>query len=362
MGIIYKITNLINKKSYIGQTSKPLNARWKEHKTGDYHRQVIDMAIKKYGKENFTINILEECSNEKLDERERYWIAYYDTYNNGYNSTEGGQLWQSTRLSEQEVQQIIQQWKNTDLCLSRFHKYVGHGILTVKNYLLQNGITQEEIDSHKYNQIASTKKIQKLTNKNIKNIRKKKPHINQQEKLKKQLAEEQNILQDFLQGHGLTFLVKKYHKTFNTIKKILNKNNITLNDIENNKWNDRTERKWKIIYCYDLNGVLIKKYDTRKVLLEEYSLKELKLIHNCCNGLKKTALNKKWSYTPLNFSFKDIKHKEKKCQKYDKENNLIQTYNSIKECSEANNISSYKINNSNKKNVYYDNYRYKILS
>lgn len=294
MGIIYKITNLINGKSYIGQTSRPLKARWKEHKTGNYQRQVVDTAIRKYGKENFSIETLEECPNEELDDRERYWVAYYNTYHDGYNNTEGGQIWQSTRLSDEEVQRILQEWKNTDLCLTRFHKYVGHSLDTVKNYLLQNNITQEEIDSRKYNQMRSKQKNQiKNSKKSLtKKIRKKKSHVTQQEKLKKQLEEEQNILQDFLDGHGLTFLKNKYHKTYDTIRNILNKNNINSIDIDNNKWNDRTERKWKTIYCYDLNGTLIKKYETKKDLLEDYSLKELKLIHNCCSGLKNTSLNK----------------------------------------------------------------------
>lgn len=62
------------------------------------------------------------------------------------------------------------------------------------------------------------------------------------------------------------------------------------------------------------------------------------------------------------FSSQDIKLKEKKCQKYDKNNNLIYTYNSIKECSETNNLSYYKINNSDKKGTYYNGYRYEIIS
>lgn len=49
------------------------------------------MAINKYGIENFTFEIIEECSEEQLNNRERYWIAYYDTYHNGYNRTVGGE-------------------------------------------------------------------------------------------------------------------------------------------------------------------------------------------------------------------------------------------------------------------------------
>lgn len=99
MGIIYKITNKVTNQVYIGQTSKTLNQRWEQHKKEAkealdgirqsfplFHRMII-----KYGENNFTPEILEECQNSELDIKEKYWINYYDSYNNGYNSTIGGQ-------------------------------------------------------------------------------------------------------------------------------------------------------------------------------------------------------------------------------------------------------------------------------
>lgn len=352
MGVIYKITNLINGNAYIGQTSRPLKERWKEHRTGNYFRQTIDTAIKKYGQENFTIQTLEECPDEKLNEREQYWIAYYNTYKNGYNNTKGGQIYESTRLKEKEIERIITEWKNTDLCLTHFHKYIGHSIETVKNYLLQNGVSQEEINARKYNQTIPKRKINTKKDAVVKKSK--------LEKEQERLQQEQDILNDFSEGHNLTFLIKKYHKTSKTIKEILIKNNISLEMIENQKFKDRTANQWKKIYCYDLTGKLLKEYPTRESLLMDYTLKELKLIHNCCCGLKKTSLNKKWSYTPLAFSEEDIKLKEKKCDKYDINNILVESYDSMSECHKSNNISYYAIRNSNQTNKYYNGYRYKI--
>lgn len=87
---IYKITNLTNNKIYIGQTND-IARRFIEHKRkGEASRIPLDVAIKKYGEENFSFEIIEECTIEELDEKEEYWIKYYDSKNNGYNCTDGG--------------------------------------------------------------------------------------------------------------------------------------------------------------------------------------------------------------------------------------------------------------------------------
>ena len=57
------------------------------------HRPQLPLyqAFVKYGIKNFTIETIEECENNMLDDREIYWISYYDSFNNGYNATRGGQ-------------------------------------------------------------------------------------------------------------------------------------------------------------------------------------------------------------------------------------------------------------------------------
>ena len=82
---IYKITNLINNQSYIGQSIN-IEQRIKQH-FRNKDKIAIDNAIQKYGKENFQWEIVEECSLKELNEREQYWILYYDTYRYGYNQT-----------------------------------------------------------------------------------------------------------------------------------------------------------------------------------------------------------------------------------------------------------------------------------
>ena len=94
---IYKITNLCNGKIYIGQSNN-IYRRWKDHRcnskntnSADYD-SVLHRAFRKYGVNNFSFDIIEECNLKDLNDREIYWIEYYDSTNLsiGYNLTTGG--------------------------------------------------------------------------------------------------------------------------------------------------------------------------------------------------------------------------------------------------------------------------------
>nr|DAL94186.1 MAG TPA: intron associated endonuclease [Caudoviricetes sp.] len=91
---IYYIKNLINGKYYIGQ-SYDIEQRWRREKM--YLRSDktawnahLQNAWKKYGEDNFEFAVIEECTIENLDEREAYWIQFFDSFHNGYNKTIGG--------------------------------------------------------------------------------------------------------------------------------------------------------------------------------------------------------------------------------------------------------------------------------
>lgn len=89
MGNIYLITNTINGKAYVGQTKLTITERFKEH-CRPSKKTAISNAIQKYGEENFTIKLLEECEINMLDERETHYIKQYNSYEEGYNNTIGG--------------------------------------------------------------------------------------------------------------------------------------------------------------------------------------------------------------------------------------------------------------------------------
>ena len=90
---IYKITCLINKQSYIGQ-SVDIKERFRQHiKSGLSHTTTSNKLYQemyKQGPENFTFEVLEEVSRDKLNERETYWIEFYQTKEIGFNATKGG--------------------------------------------------------------------------------------------------------------------------------------------------------------------------------------------------------------------------------------------------------------------------------
>lgn len=93
MGEIYKIINDFNNRVYIGKTLKTTEVRKKEHLHQLNDGSAIHNSILKHGVEHFTWVCIEKNIYDKneLAQREKYWISYYDSYNNGYNMTKGGE-------------------------------------------------------------------------------------------------------------------------------------------------------------------------------------------------------------------------------------------------------------------------------
>lgn len=129
MFIVYKITNKINNKIYIGLTSKTLEERWYQHYKDaiaykdDY---AFHAAIRKYGKENFNVEEIENnLTEEQAKEKEIYYIKFYNSYikDNGYNMTFGGDLnthlkgenSPCAKITEQDFWNIIDLLQNTIL-------------------------------------------------------------------------------------------------------------------------------------------------------------------------------------------------------------------------------------------------------
>ena len=119
---IYKITNKVNGKCYIGQ-SIHIQQRLNRHKTAPFNpndqskNTPLYQAIRKYGLDNFHFEVLCECAKEELNEKEQFYIAQYKSHNRkyGYNQTDGGDNVADVckKLNRQKVLSIIAQLKTT---------------------------------------------------------------------------------------------------------------------------------------------------------------------------------------------------------------------------------------------------------
>lgn len=95
MGYIYKITNTVNNKVYIGQTKQDPDKRWSGHKGAIKSGKgcpCLQKAFNKYGEDKFKFEVLIICFDEARFELEKYYIKKFNAFGeNGYNSNEGGE-------------------------------------------------------------------------------------------------------------------------------------------------------------------------------------------------------------------------------------------------------------------------------
>ena len=134
---IYKITNNINKKIYIGK-SVNIETRWNQHK---YTKDSLPIhhAIQKYGINNFTFEVIEECNPKDLNEKEIYWIKHFNSYSGeGYNLTQGGDgASHPVLLSNNEVIEIIELLKDNKQTIKQIAELYNVSLRTISD--INNG-------------------------------------------------------------------------------------------------------------------------------------------------------------------------------------------------------------------------------
>lgn len=282
---IYKITNLINGKCYIGQSINILQ-RWKQHRTNYQTREeALYLAMRKYGINNFAFEVIEECREEELDSKEKYYIHYYDSYNNGYNLTHGGQfkkdfyslkiyqLWEEgksvsqitniLKLNRQTVLYYLQSYKNYSIKESNVrggkqsYKTMQKNN-TLPEHMQPKRIIQYDIWGNKIKEWSSAKEINRNLGIDTSLIGK-------------------VIKGEYLQAGGYQF----HYYGDNEIKDISQQINLKFGIIQKN-----------------LNNNILNKFPSIKSAAFSLNKKpsQATSISKCCLGKQKTAYGYKWEY------------------------------------------------------------------
>lgn len=193
---IYRITNKINQKIYIGK-SKSIQDRWKEHiyESTQGSERALCRAFRKYGIDNFSFEIIELIPIEQYDklssEREKFWISHFDSFKTGYNMTEGGDgghpkgiyiggFGDSAQATEEEVREIRTAYKNLEPKHQVYERYKDHITANAFEKIWLNkswqGImpeiyTKENAEAHRHTKKPSNTNSAKLTKDQVLKIR-----------------------------------------------------------------------------------------------------------------------------------------------------------------------------------------------
>lgn len=140
MAFIYKISNSIDDKVYVGLTSNNIEYRFKQHLKNSENlndKKPLYTAMRKYGKDKFKIELLEET--DIPGEREKYWIKFFDSYKNGYNASEGGE----GCYRQVNKDKILFYYNDKNMTIREICFLTGHDHKTIESVLNEASISHD---------------------------------------------------------------------------------------------------------------------------------------------------------------------------------------------------------------------------
>ena len=256
---IYKITNNINNKIYIG-CSVDIERRWKEH-LNDFlgqkqENKLLYKAFKEEGIENFSFEIIQECKVDELYEKEKYWIKFYNSCylwenSNGYNMTSGGNgaIGEENRravLTEEDVYFIRNSYASQKPKIEIYRKYFQNkisfsGFDAVWNgrnwkHIMPEIYTEEEKQKHIHRSLKGRVNVgqnnskSKLTDEQVKNIIYLLEHS---KKSQTQIAKDFGVSYNTINGINRCLNWTHLHQYKNNIREEYNKKAVVMpNDYE----------------------------------------------------------------------------------------------------------------------------------
>jgi group I intron endonuclease len=299
---IYKITNKVDNMSYIGQSIN-IEERWKRHKSMAGKSELpLYRAFAKYGINNFSFEVLQECQQEQLNDLETYWIKCYDTYYNGYNCTMGGeQCGHVVKVSDEDLIKIIELLKKSNMTQNDIAKQFNVGIDTISE--INHGKTRVLEDV--IYPIRNNKK-----DKNIKDIKKKEADNNDYKDVVQNSSSKNKTppiskdeLLTLLQTHlgNFVYVSQLFNVTDNAVRKWCRKYEIPSHsfDYREKKPAKVTKPKsdqYKPCYMIDkeTNEILME-FESREAAGKYLDITQASAhIGQVCNGERESAYDYKW--------------------------------------------------------------------
>lgn len=232
----------------------------------------IHVAMNKYGSEYFVLEKIEDCDNENLNDREVYWISYYDSYNNGYNSTLGGEGFSKINYNKVKelwdnglsVSEIISELSIERHSVAKALKSFGITELELKTRALGKGVRQYSLAGmfiKEYGSLSSAaREVGGINNiSNIKNV------------CTGKTKSAYGYLWQYVDDDtSITERVSDFQKTGKGIR--------------------------KLVCQYDLDDNFIKEYNSCREAARSIGAPYHVGINSCCLGRQKTAYGYKWKY------------------------------------------------------------------
>lgn len=292
-GFVYITTNHINGKKYIGQKRYDKANKWKSYLGSGIH---LKRAINKYGSENFSKEIIEDCKTKKcLDEREKYWIEYYNAVKSDefYNIASGGEGGDTRAgYSEEQFRQ------SEELRKERLKESLPRG---------------EESGVSKLTELQVLEIVQRLKDNDFTT----------------------DIANDYCVAIETISAIRN-HKSWTHLTK-----NIVFDDISYHR-KERT-RRTKSVIQYNENGDYIAAYKSARVAERETGISH-KLISAVCNGQKRIAHGFIWRFEEDSFDKYNTENLNLvKVDQYDKDGTFIKTWDSEKEVALSIGIHLYSV-------------------